>query len=387
MGGVDAQADPAGRHVQASDRLQHAGELLDGRPEPEPATGRVLEDQAGSRGTNGHRGQHPGDRLRDPPCPGLDAGAAMRTEVDVHERCSVRLAGPELLDERPDRHLGEGRVGSGKVDQVRSVDRNGRDPELGDAKPEGRQLARRRHPSFPCRRVVGEDLDRVGADLVGALHRADHPGAEGHVRTQAPAGGEHAGIVQASLGPMDDADLAALKALVDPVRLRLLGSLAAGRASPDELARSIGLGRASLDRNVAFLRRAGLVRAGADGALELDVGRLNDLGRTLHGLEADGGRDEFEGPNGEPLPAEEAKVLRGFFERDRLREIPAQEGKRLVVLRYLVDRTFEEDRAYPEKEVNQRLARFHPDVASLRRYMVDYGLVTRAAGVYRRVEG
>jgi hypothetical protein len=46
---------------------------------------------------------------------------------------------------------------------------------------------------------------------------------------------------------------------------------------------------------------------------------------------------------------------------------------------------FAEDRAYPEKEVNARLALFHPDVASLRRYLVDDGLVTRAGGEYRRV--
>ena len=39
---------------------------------------------------------------------------------------------------------------------------------------------------------------------------------------------------------------------------------------------------------------------------------------------------------------------------------------------------------YPEKEVNQRLALFHPDVATIRRGMVDAGLVTRAAGEYRR---
>jgi hypothetical protein len=57
----------------------------------------------------------------------------------------------------------------------------------------------------------------------------------------------------------------------------------------------------------------------------------------------------------------------------------------LVVLRYLRDEVFTEDRGYPEKEVNQRLALFHPDVASLRRHMVDGGLVTREAGVYRRV--
>ena len=64
--------------------------------------------------------------------------------------------------------------------------------------------------------------------------------------------------------------------------------------------------------------------------------------------------------------------------------IPAQRAKRLVILRYLRDRCFTEDRAYPEKEVNQRLAIFHPDVAALRRYMVDEGLMTRSGGEYRR---
>jgi hypothetical protein len=54
------------------------------------------------------------------------------------------------------------------------------------------------------------------------------------------------------------------------------------------------------------------------------------------------------------------------------------------VLRFLLERVFTEDRDYPEKEVNQRLALFHPDVASLRRYLVDDGYVDRQAGLYRR---
>ena len=65
--------------------------------------------------------------------------------------------------------------------------------------------------------------------------------------------------------------------------------------------------------------------------------------------------------------------------------IPAQEKKRQAILRYLLDRCFAEDRAYPEREVNERLGRYHEDVPSLRRYMVGAGLMTRAAGEYRRV--
>lgn len=77
-------------------------------------------------------------------------------------------------------------------------------------------------------------------------------------------------------------------------------------------------------------------------------------------------------------------MLRAFFDGPRLTSIPAQEKKRLVVLRYLLDRCFPEPRVYPEKEVNQRLAVVNRDVAALRRYLVDSGLMTRAAGEYRR---
>ncbi len=68
----------------------------------------------------------------------------------------------------------------------------------------------------------------------------------------------------------------------------------------------------------------------------------------------------------------------------RLTTIPAQRAKRQIVLRFLLERVFTEDRDYPEKEVNQRLALFHPDVAALRRYLYDDRYVDREAGLYRR---
>jgi hypothetical protein len=83
-------------------------------------------------------------------------------------------------------------------------------------------------------------------------------------------------------------------------------------------------------------------------------------------------------------PAFEARVIRSFIRDGRLTTIPARERRRQVIYRYLRDLIFTEDRAYPEREVNQRLALFHPDVATIRRGMVDAGLVTREAGEYRR---
>ena len=79
-----------------------------------------------------------------------------------------------------------------------------------------------------------------------------------------------------------------------------------------------------------------------------------------------------------------AQVMRAFVIDGRLRSIPAQQRKRAVILGWLLERCFPEDRPYPEREVNMALALVHPDVAALRRYLVDAGLMTRASGEYRR---
>ena len=79
-------------------------------------------------------------------------------------------------------------------------------------------------------------------------------------------------------------------------------------------------------------------------------------------------------------------MLSAFVRDGRLVSIPAQHSKRLVVLHHLV-RVFEPGVRYPEREVNALLAVWHPDVAALRRYLVDEGLLTREAGVYWRSGG
>jgi hypothetical protein len=81
---------------------------------------------------------------------------------------------------------------------------------------------------------------------------------------------------------------------------------------------------------------------------------------------------------------EREKVVRAFIREGRLVSIPAKPAKRDLLLPVILDRCFPEDRPYEEKEVNMRLALLHPDVAALRRYLVDGRLMTREAGIYRR---
>jgi hypothetical protein len=78
------------------------------------------------------------------------------------------------------------------------------------------------------------------------------------------------------------------------------------------------------------------------------------------------------------------KVVRAFMQHGRLIAIPAKPSKRDLLLPVILDRCFPEDRPFEEREVNARLAVLHPDVAALRRYLVDGGLMTRESGIYRR---
>ena len=79
-------------------------------------------------------------------------------------------------------------------------------------------------------------------------------------------------------------------------------------------------------------------------------------------------------------------MLRAFVRDGRLLSIPAVHGKRVVVLDWLVQR-FEPGRRYSENMVNLILAQVHPDTASLRRYLVDEGMLDREAGEYWRSGG
>ena len=66
--------------------------------------------------------------------------------------------------------------------------------------------------------------------------------------------------------------------------------------------------------------------------------------------------------------------------------MPSARAKRLVVLDW-VAQDFEPGRRFPERQVNEILARRHHDTAMLRRYLVDEGLLDREGGEYWRAGG
>jgi hypothetical protein len=199
--------------------------------------------------------------------------------------------------------------------------------------------------------------------------------------------------------------VAELRALVDQHRLRIIARLADRPADVGTLASELRLPVPAVRRHLEILADVGLVErlpgiAAAFESFGARMDRVGRLGRELAVLAGAVAVSDVVGPRGtwphggEPLEAtlarlqptpDENRTLRAHLVDGRLASIPAQPKKRQIVLRLLLERVFTEDRGYPEKEVNQRLALFHPDVAALRRYLVDDRYVGRDAGVYRRL--
>ena len=178
-----------------------------------------------------------------------------------------------------------------------------------------------------------------------------------------------------------------MKALSDASRLRIVGLLASGRPmSVAQLSAELRLTPGTVVHHLKRLAAAGLVTAQprppyVDYSLRLE--RLGQIGAELDKLSrSQSGDDAPRADAPDWADAEQSKVLRSFFEGERLMSIPSQHAKRLVILRHLAETAFEPEVRYPEKEVNMRLALRHADTASLRRYLVDEGFMTRERSVY-----
>lgn len=78
-------------------------------------------------------------------------------------------------------------------------------------------------------------------------------------------------------------------------------------------------------------------------------------------------------PQGRKRPA---TVVERYLSGGRLRVIPARRAHRLAVLAHIAG-GFDPTRLYTEREVNAVLSAVYPDYAALRRYLVDYGLLSR----------
>jgi hypothetical protein len=82
-------------------------------------------------------------------------------------------------------------------------------------------------------------------------------------------------------------------------------------------------------------------------------------------------------------PSDDERLAR-YVRDGRLRQYPARNSARALVLAWLAEQ-FTPGTLYTEAEVNERLADHAVDHATLRRYLVDAGMLERGQGLYKRM--
>ena len=162
-----------------------------------------------------------------------------------------------------------------------------------------------------------------------------------------------------------------VKALSHTDRLKIVGLLTHKPLRAAEIAEAMNLPLQEVIKHLFHLEQGSIVLRSVDGLYSLDKEGLENLARH-----------SFEGTRPAYIPdsmmKEDArKVLAGCLKADgSIIQIPAQPGRRRVILDYVLN-AFEPGQIYAEREVNLLLARFHKDTASLRRYLIDEGLLAR----------
>ncbi|SCL72777.1 hypothetical protein GA0070606_6285 [Micromonospora citrea] len=162
-------------------------------------------------------------------------------------------------------------------------------------------------------------------------------------------------------------------ALADDVRRQVFAAIVLGGADASAVADRTGLAARQVVTALRRLVDAGLV-AGGDGDLRVDVARLREAARTPAAPR----------PEGEPAD----RVLRTFVRDDTLVGLPAQRGRRRVVLARVAT-SFEPGVRYPERAVDDVLRGWcdggGSDHVTVRRHLIDEGFLARDGGVYWRV--
>jgi predicted transcriptional regulator len=169
--------------------------------------------------------------------------------------------------------------------------------------------------------------------------------------------------------------LSFFKALSDANRLKIVGLLAQGNYSVEELAAMLDLRPPTVSHHLSKLSEVGLVSARAESfynVYQLETDSLEQMAQRLLAEETLPAVAE-----GVDLDAYDRQVVENYALPDgRLKQIPTKRKKFEAILRYVV-RAFEPGKRYTEKEVSEILGQFNKDTAVLRRGLVDYQMMDR----------
>lgn len=164
-----------------------------------------------------------------------------------------------------------------------------------------------------------------------------------------------------------------ISATLDSDRLKLISYLSQETCSILDLAEKMDEDPSKLIRHLDILEGANLVTITEREGIKYY--RFNS--KSIESI----ARQQFEEPRPDitftNIPDDQIKQVSSYIKSDgSLKMIPSQKKKIKILLDYVIA-AFELDKYYSEKEVNAILAKYNPDTAVLRRYLIDYQYLDR----------
>lgn len=175
--------------------------------------------------------------------------------------------------------------------------------------------------------------------------------------------------------------IAIMKALADQSRLAIVKSLLERSQYVEEIAKRHALAPSTVSFHLRKLEQAGLVTSRKEQYYVVIQANNAIFDTTLREIVSalPGGRELQNGR----MEEYKLKVLETFFRQGRLEKLPTQHKKRLIVLEQFAARFVPEQR-YSEQEVTGLIVPLFADYCTIRRLLVDEGMIRRDGTAYWR---
>ena len=161
-----------------------------------------------------------------------------------------------------------------------------------------------------------------------------------------------------------------LKLLADETRLNILNALIKEDSFVEKIAFDLSLTPATICYHLKKMEAVGIVKCSRSQFYMIYSLNREILDKPLIDIVK---KEEAIANTEEKYKKE---VLSYFFKYGKLTQLPTQRKKREIVLEE-ISKSFEANRKYDEKEVNEIIHRFHEDHCTIRREMIAFGIMQR----------
>jgi hypothetical protein len=174
------------------------------------------------------------------------------------------------------------------------------------------------------------------------------------------------------------------KALADPTRIKILILLADGELNGQILAEKLSVTPATITHHAAKLREASLINERRDKNtiyFSLNHYFIKNSASATENLIYRSDKGGLTSMEDEHKRIKESVIKNFFTNEGKLKNIPVQLKKKLIVLELMVSK-LEMGRPYSEKEINEFIKTFHSDFATIRREFIMHQFMYRENQIY-----